>query len=210
MVNAFYSSIENSIQFPAGILQGNFFGSDRPAYMNYGGIGWVIGHEITHGFDDQGRQYDSVGNLKNWWRDATKGNPRTTRVCLTLNVSSVINRNHPTRSTPSKIMTLDQFLERSNCIIWQYGNYTAKSVNQTLNGVNTQGENIADNGGIKEAYRAYNSWVGRHGSEGRLPGLEKYSQHQVGRRDKYLSSYQIRKYSVERQTVLKCLKCHKW
>ena len=73
VVNAFYSSIENSIQFPAGILQGNFFGSDRPAYMNYGGIGWVIGHEITHGFDDQGRQYDSVGNLKNWWKDDTKG-----------------------------------------------------------------------------------------------------------------------------------------
>ena len=73
MVNAFYSSIENSIQFPAGILQGNFFGSDRPAYMNYGGIGWVIGHEITHGFDDQGRQYDAIGNLKNWWKAATKG-----------------------------------------------------------------------------------------------------------------------------------------
>jgi len=145
VVNAFYSSIENSIQFPAGILQGNFFGSDRPAYMNYGGIGWVIGHEITHGFDDQGRQYDSVGNLKNWWKDATK----------------------------------DRFLDRSNCIIWQYGNYTAKSVNKTLNGVNTQGENIADNGGIKEAYRAYNSWVGRHGEEGRLPGLEGYSQHQM-------------------------------
>jgi len=145
VVNAFYSSIENSIQFPAGILQGNFFGSDRPAYMNYGGIGWVIGHEITHGFDDQGRQYDSEGNLKNWWRDATK----------------------------------DQFLDRSNCIIWQYGNYTAKSVNKSLNGVNTQGENIADNGGIKEAYRAYNSWVERHGPEPRLPGMQHYSQHQM-------------------------------
>ena len=45
VVNAFYSSIENSIQFPAGILQGNFFGSDRPAYMNYGGIGWVGKHQ---------------------------------------------------------------------------------------------------------------------------------------------------------------------
>ena len=49
VVNAFYSSIENSIQFPAGILQGNFFGSDRPAYMNYGGIGWVIGRMIFCG-----------------------------------------------------------------------------------------------------------------------------------------------------------------
>ncbi|CAH0703542.1 unnamed protein product [Spodoptera exigua] len=53
IVNAFYSSIENSIQFPAGILQGAFFSAKRPAYMNYGAIGFVIGHEITHGFDDQ-------------------------------------------------------------------------------------------------------------------------------------------------------------
>jgi len=145
VVNAFYSSIENSIQFPAGILQGNFFGSDRPAYMNYGGIGWVIGHEITHGFDDQGRQYDDEGNLKNWWKDQTK----------------------------------DKFLDKAQCIIWQYGNYTAKSVNKKLNGVNTQGENIADNGGIKEAYRAYNSYVGRHGEEQKLPGLQNYSPLQM-------------------------------
>ena len=96
---------------------------------------------------------------------------------------------------------VDKFLEKSQCIIWQYGNYTAKAVNKTLNGVNTQGENIADNGGtdadddndddseddadgercagIKEAYRAYSSWVNRHGEEPRLPGLQKYSPHQV-------------------------------
>ena len=59
VVNAFYSSIENSIQFPAGILQGVFFNSQRPKYMNYGAIGWVIGHEITHGFDGETSLVDS-------------------------------------------------------------------------------------------------------------------------------------------------------
>ena len=71
VVNAFYSPLENSIQFPAGILQGVFFGSGRPKYLNYGAIGWVIGHEITHGFDDQGRQFDKEGNLRNWWHPDT-------------------------------------------------------------------------------------------------------------------------------------------
>ena len=72
VVNAFYSPLENSIQFPAGILQGVFFSSERPLYMNYGAIGWVIGHEITHGFDDQGRQFDEDGNLVDWWHPETK------------------------------------------------------------------------------------------------------------------------------------------
>ena len=110
--------------------------------MNYGGIGWVIGHEITHGFDDQGRQYDAdgklttikarfmiisrflffcSGNLKNWWEPETQ----------------------------------KEFLKKTKCIIWQYGNYTADAGELNLNGINTQGENIADNGGLKEAYRAY-------------------------------------------------------
>ena len=72
VVNAAYNFVENSIQFPAGILQGVFFSKDRPKYMNYGAIGWVIGHEITHGFDDKGRQFDREGNLVDWWQKDTK------------------------------------------------------------------------------------------------------------------------------------------
>ncbi|CAH1236556.1 unnamed protein product [Diabrotica balteata] len=144
IVNAFYSSIENSIQFPAGILQGVFFNADRPRYMNYGAIGFVIGHEITHGFDDQGRQFDKVGNLVDWWQETTK----------------------------------KRFVEKAQCIIDQYANYTVPELNLNLNGINTQGENIADNGGLKEAYLAYNSWVRRHGIEPKLPGL-KYTPNQL-------------------------------
>ncbi|XP_031827062.2 M13 family metallopeptidase neprilysin 2 isoform X1 [Nomia melanderi] len=137
IVNAFYSSIENSIQFPAGILQGAFFNNDRPRYMNYGAIGFVIGHEITHGFDDQGRQFDKAGNLVDWWAPQTK----------------------------------EKYLRKAECIIHQYGNYTVEDVGLNLNGINTQGENIADNGGIKEAYLAYKKWVNRNYKESRLPGL---------------------------------------
>ena len=61
IVNAFYSPNANAIQFPAGILDGLLFQADRPAYMNYGAIGTVMGHEITHGFDDQGAQKDGQG-----------------------------------------------------------------------------------------------------------------------------------------------------
>lgn len=60
------------VEFPAGILQGTFFSNDRPRYMNYGAIGLVIGHEITHGFDDQGRQFNKKGNLVDWWEPETK------------------------------------------------------------------------------------------------------------------------------------------
>lgn len=138
IVNAFYSSIENSIQFPAGILQGHFFNAQRPKYMNYGAIGYVIGHEITHGFDDQGRQFDVDGNLVDWWEKDTQ----------------------------------EAYLTKARCIIEQYGNYTERSTGLNLNGINTQGENIADNGGIKESYIAYRKWAKQNGPEPKLPGLD--------------------------------------
>ncbi|XP_018009275.1 neprilysin-2-like [Hyalella azteca] len=137
VVNAFYSFLENSIEFPAGILQGTFFNADRPKYLNYGAIGFVIGHEITHGFDDMGRQFDDKGDLKEWWEPETRS----------------------------------KFIDKSKCIIHQYGNYTHPEVGLKLNGVNTQGENIADNGGLKEAYYAYNQYVSDHGEENPLPAL---------------------------------------
>jgi predicted metalloendopeptidase len=66
-VNAYYSASMNEIVFPAGILQPPFFSEDADDAVNYGGIGVVIGHEMSHGFDDSGSQYDADGNLKNWW-----------------------------------------------------------------------------------------------------------------------------------------------
>jgi len=68
-VNAYYNPPLNEIVFPAGILQPPFFNYKADAAVNYGGIGAVIGHEISHGFDDQGSQFDGEGNLKNWWTE---------------------------------------------------------------------------------------------------------------------------------------------
>lgn len=69
-VNAYYHPLQNNINFPAGILQPPFFEASMDDPVNLGGIGAVIGHEITHGFDDQGRQFDAHGNLKDWWTEA--------------------------------------------------------------------------------------------------------------------------------------------
>ena len=72
IVNAFYNPNQNEIMFPAGILQPPFFDATADDAANYGGIGVVIGHEISHAFDDEGSRYDAVGNLRNWWTDADR------------------------------------------------------------------------------------------------------------------------------------------
>jgi len=71
-VNAYYSASMNEIVFPAGILQPPFFDPNADDAVNYGGIGAVIGHEMGHGFDDSGSQFDADGNLKDWWTEADR------------------------------------------------------------------------------------------------------------------------------------------
>jgi putative endopeptidase len=72
IVNAYYNPLNNEVVFPAGILQPPFFDPKADAAINYGAIGGVIGHEFTHGFDDQGSQFDAQGNLNNWWTEEDK------------------------------------------------------------------------------------------------------------------------------------------
>ncbi|NWH72918.1 NEP protein, partial [Piaya cayana] len=120
VVNAFYSASRNQIVFPAGILQPPFFSASQPKSLNYGGIGMVIGHEITHGFDDNGRNFNENGDLVDWW---TEGSARN-------------------------------FKELSQCMVYQYGNFSWDLAGgQQLSGINTLGENIADNGGVRQAYK---------------------------------------------------------
>ncbi|HEY8928451.1 MAG TPA: M13 family metallopeptidase [Mucilaginibacter sp.] len=95
-VNAYYSPTNNEIVFPAGILQFPFFDFKADDAVNYGGIGSVIGHEMTHGFDDQGRQYDADGTLRDWWTkdDADKFKFRADQVVNQYNQFTVVDTIH--------------------------------------------------------------------------------------------------------------------
>jgi putative endopeptidase len=95
-VNAYYSPVNNEIAFPAGILQFPFFAFNADDAINYGGIGAVIGHEMTHGFDDSGSQYAADGNLKNWWteEDAVKFKEKADQVVEQYNKYTVLDSIH--------------------------------------------------------------------------------------------------------------------
>ena len=126
-VNAYYSPLTNEICFPAGILQAPFFNPDADDAENYGAIGVVIGHEMTHGFDDQGRQFDKDGNLKDWWtaEDAEAFNKLADQLVAQFDEIIVLGDTH-------------------------------------ANGRFTLGENIADQGGLRVAFTAYqNSLKGK-------------------------------------------------
>ncbi|HWY13148.1 MAG TPA: M13 family metallopeptidase [Bacteroidia bacterium] len=124
-VNAYYNPTTNEIAFPAGIMQVPFFDYNADDAYNYGIMGSIIGHELTHGFDDQGSQFDSEGNLKMWWTPEDNKN----------------------------------FMEKKKPIITQFNSFIAIDTLR-VNGELTQGENIADLGGLTMAYYAYKKSLG--------------------------------------------------
>lgn len=103
----------------------------------------VVGHEITHGFDDNGRLFNKDGNLKKWWSNSS----------------------------------ISAFKNKTQCLVDQYSKYVFHTKN--LNGKQTLGENIADNGGIKQAFQAYQNWKKRRGPEPPLPGMEDFTNEQI-------------------------------
>jgi endothelin-converting enzyme/putative endopeptidase len=123
-VNAYYSSSNNEIVFPAGILQPPFFDRAIDDPVNYGGIGVVIGHEYTHGFDDQGSKFDADGNLANWWTDADRKAFDERTGCIASQYEGYVSVKDPVNGDVH------------------------------LNGKLTLGENTADNGGLRVAYAA--------------------------------------------------------
>jgi len=81
-INAYFAPTENSIYLPAGILQPPLFSYEQPFYINYGGIGVAVGHELTHGFDNNGVKYDKLGNKRNWWNNQTQSNFNDKAKCM--------------------------------------------------------------------------------------------------------------------------------
>ncbi|KAG0006918.1 hypothetical protein BGZ65_001758 [Modicella reniformis] len=152
-VNAYYSPTQNQIVFPAGILQPPFFHTENPEYINYGGIGVVAGHEITHGFDNRGHLFDFEGRMHNWWTNATS----------------------------------KAFNTKTRCFVEQYGNFSIKGsdgMTYHVNGQLTLGENIADNGGLKQAFEAWKARSnddknGKKFKNHQLPGLNNFTPEQL-------------------------------
>lgn len=146
-VNAYYSPSGNEIVFPAGIMQLPVFSDVLPEYVSYGAFGAVAGHELTHGFDNNGAHYDENGRYSDWWDNTTVAN----------------------------------FDKKTKCFVEQYGKYSIPGLDGkplNVNGKLTQGENIADAGGLSAAYSA---WERRDKVKPNqlLQGLEEFSKEQM-------------------------------
>jgi putative endopeptidase len=134
-VNAYYHPLDNEIVFPAAILQFPMFDVNVDAAVNFGAMGAVIAHEMTHGYDDQGRKFDSSGNMQNWWTEQDTKN----------------------------------FNERAGKIVDQFNKYEVYG--KKVNGELTQGENIADLGGLSLAYKAMMRHFEKHGRPADIDGF---------------------------------------
>ncbi|XP_011499234.1 PREDICTED: neprilysin-1 [Ceratosolen solmsi marchali] len=143
-VNAVHTFQENQIAIPAGILQFPFYELGLES-LNYGALGTILGHELTHGFDNSGRRFDSTGNLKEWWSNET----------------------------------ISQYTDKTTCFVDQYSKYFIPEVNKYIDGQLTLDENIADNGGLREAYHAYQIWKTKHKKESLLPGFTHLTHDQL-------------------------------
>ncbi|XP_026047389.1 endothelin-converting enzyme 2b isoform X3 [Astatotilapia calliptera] len=134
--DSFFQNMLNFYNFSSRVMADQLRKTpNKDQALNFGGIGVVMGHELTHAFDDQGREYDKEGNLRPWWQNSS----------------------------------VEAFRQRTECMVDQYGHYTVNG--EHINGKQTLGENIADNGGLKAAYHAYRSWIQGNGDEKRLPAV---------------------------------------
>ena len=141
-VNAYYNPTTNEICFPAAILQPPFYNSAADDAVNYGAIGVVIGHEMTHGFDDQGRQFDKDGNMNNWWtdEDAAAFKVRTDVLVEQFNKIEIL----PAKGDQPAVMA---------------------------DGALSLGENIADQGGLRVSYTAFHNSIKESGEPAPIDGF---------------------------------------
>ncbi|XP_021373561.1 endothelin-converting enzyme homolog [Mizuhopecten yessoensis] len=140
-----YELDHNVIVLPAGVLQSPYFHKDYPRYLNYGAIGFIIGHKITHAFDDVGSRYSKTGKFEDWWSNYTRNAYGQKAECFIKQYDGL---------TVTDALSAATLPEDSK-----------------LNGKLTLQENIADNGGLKESFTAYTQWAKQHGLEQKLPGL---------------------------------------
>ncbi len=153
-VNAYYEPTMNEMVFPAGILQVPFYGKEQAPALNFGAIGMVVGHELTHAFDDEGRQFDAAGNLRDWWT--------------------------PTVST--------EFDKRASCVEHQYDEYVVVD-DAHVKGKLTLGENIADLGGMKLSFAAFQRAEREHPATPPLAGFTPEQEFFLGFAQAWCANY---------------------
>jgi endothelin-converting enzyme/putative endopeptidase len=153
-VNAYYDPTMNEMVFPAGILQPPFYARVQAPALNFGAIGMVVGHELTHGFDDEGRQFDADGNLRDWWAAPVSA----------------------------------EFDRRAACVQKQFDDYVPVD-DLHIKGKLTLGENIADLGGLKLSYAAFQRAEKEHPATPTLAGFTPDQQFFVGFAQAWCSNY---------------------